>query len=489
MKKIVFTVVSLALLGSIYVASAFAQVASTSSMGEKGRISVSLESPTSVDTAAKTLQGELFDVVSVQGSFTMGGQTIQDFTTITPNQGGNDVYSKWSDGRKTLIVQLKKSGFFEKNSKFASTDVSVDDSATFMVKNITVYGDEQSVLKIVGKFNGTRSNFESRKNANTLGATASKKPNGAQPVSPIGSGQIQTLAATANTPYYTLVPVSGSVVTGLFTAPGITNPTRGVVNYMNWNSNGFASDQTYEHDFFLSANQGTYFARSFSLPPYCQPNAVYAATSWPSASYPYLDSDLESNGLCSSSGNIAYSIGAAQANAITSGVTHFTAILMPNGDATTDTFILEGQVGYRSPTFCHDTLCSFPYGYINNNATTHYRIITGGTVPSTRSWTFTGVIPKTPDQISVTNPSASSLRLNFRDITWDETDILVERRVGATGSWTAFTFGILNTGNSFGNWRWDNTGLSSGTQYCYRMRARNAIGSSAYSPIMCGQTL
>lgn len=162
---------------------------------------------------------------------------------------------------------------------------------------------------------------------------------------------------------------------------------------------------------------------------------------------------------------------------------------MPNGDATTDTFILEGQVGYRSPTFCHDTLCSFPYGYINNNATTHYRIITGGTVPSTRSWTFTGVIPKTPDQISVTNPSASSLRLNFRDITWDETDILVERRVGATGSWTAFTFGILNTGNSFGNWRWDNTGLSSGTQYCYRMRARNAIGSSAYSPIMCGQTL
>lgn len=28
----------------------------------------------------------------------------------------------------------------------------------------------------------------------------------------------------------------------------------------------------------------------------------------------------------------------------------------------------------------------------------------------------------------------------------------------------------------------DNTGLASHTTYCYRMRATNAIGSSAYSP-------
>jgi hypothetical protein len=458
MKKIIFRAISFALLGSIYVAPVFSQVAPISSIDERGRVSVSLMFPTSVDVVVKTLQGESFDATSVQGSFTVNGQTIQDFMTIMPNQGSSDVYSKWSDGRKALIAQLKKSGFFEKNAKFTSINVSVDDSATFMVKNITVYGDKQAALKAVEKFNGTRSNFESSSSdVNTLSAPASKKSNKAQSVSPIGNGQIVALAATANTPYYTLVPISGSVITGLFTAPGVTNPTRGVLNYVSWNNNGFASDQTYEHDFFLSADQGTYFARSFSLPPWCQPNAVYAATSWPSTSYPYLDSDLESNGLCSSSGNIAYSIGAAQANAITSGVTHFTAILMPNGDATTDTFLLQGQVGYRNPTFCNSTLCSFPYGYSSGNATTHYSIITSGSVPNTQSWTFNGVIPKTPTNVSVSNPTATSLRLNFRDVTWDETDILVERRVGSMGTWAAFTFGVLNAGNDAGDWRWDNT--------------------------------
>jgi hypothetical protein len=100
-----------------------------------------------------------------------------------------------------------------------------------------------------------------------------------------------------------------------------------------------------------------------------------------------------------------------------------------------------------------------------------------------------GYNPDTPDQVSVTNASASSLRLNFRDITWDETNISAERSIGASGPWTVFNFGILNAGNAPGNWYWDNTGLSSHTQYCYRMRSMNAHGNSAYSPTVCGTTL
>lgn len=474
-----FAVVALAAMGSMYIAPTFAQVAT-----EKGKIAVELGSAMSIDSVVKTLQGVSFDQVSVQGSFTTNGQPIQDFVTVTPNQTAGEVSSNWSNGRKTLVAQLAKDGFFAKNTKFASANIP-DDSTTFEVKNITVYGDKQSVINTAGKFTGTHSGFQSS-NANV--STTSKNPSKAQPVSPIGSGV--AALAVANNPYYLLLPISGSVSTGLFTAPGVTNPTRGVVNYMGWNTNGFASDQTYEHDFFLDANGGTYFARSFSLPPYCQPNAVYAATSWPSASYPYLDSDLESNGLCSSSGNIAYSIGAAQANAINAGVTHFTAILMPDGDATTDTFLLQGQVGYQNPVGCHDTLCSYPYGYGSGHETTHYYFIrTGGIVPGSQSWTNVGYLPDTPINVAVSNPTASSLRLNFTDITWDETNISAERSIGPSGPWTTFNFGILNAGNAPGNWYWDNTGLSSHTQYCYRMRATNAKGSSAYSPTMCGTTL
>ena len=56
MKKIVFTTaVSFVLLGSTYVTLVFAQVAPTLNAGEKGGISVSLESLTSVDTQRAAL--------------------------------------------------------------------------------------------------------------------------------------------------------------------------------------------------------------------------------------------------------------------------------------------------------------------------------------------------------------------------------------------------------------------------------------------------
>ena len=488
MKRIVLAVAALAAMGSMFIAPAFAQVAP-----EKGKVAIALGSAVSVDSVIDTLKGGSFDEVSVQGSFTVSGQSIQDFMTITPNQGSSDVSSKWSDARKVLIAELEKNGFFTKNSKFATAPASTDDSATFMVKNITVFGEKQAVLNVAGKFTGAHSGFQG---GNGNGSNVGKSPNKAQPVSPIGSGQVTALAV-ANSPYYLLLPISGSVVTGLFTAPGVTGTWRGVQNFMGWNSNGFASDQTYEHDFFLDAAGGTYFARSFSLPPYCQPNAVYAATSWPSASFPYLDSDLERNGFCSSAGDIAYSIGAAQANAITPGMTHFTALLMPSGDASTDTFKLQGQIGYQNPVGSHSTLTSFPYGYVYSlikppytTETTHYYFIkNGGIVPGSRAWTNVGYVPDTPILSPVTNPTQSSLQVNFVDVTWDETNIVVERSVGTGGPWSVFNFGILNAGNSVGSWYWTNSGLARTTNYCYRMKATNAKGGSAYSPTACGMTL
>ena len=486
MKRIVLAVAALAAMGSMFIAPVFAQVAP-----EKGKVTVALGSAMSVDSVIKTLQGGTFDQVTVQGSFTVKGQTIQDFVTISPNQGAGDVSSKWSDGRKSLIAELNKNGFFDKNAKFASSLPSTDDSAVFMVKNVTVFGEKQTALNVAGKFAGTHSSFQS---SNGGGSTVGKNPNKAQPVFPISG---VTAFAVANTPYYTLLPISGSVSTGLFTAPGVTNPTRGAVNYMGWNTNGFANDQTYEHDFFLDAAGGTYFARSFSLPPYCQPLAVYAATSWPSTAYPYLDSDLEGSitSPCTSSGNIAYTIGAAQANAIPAGMTHFTALLMPSGDATADTFLLQGQVGYQLPAGCHDVLCSFAYGYASGyKETTHYGL-KSGTVPGSVSWTTPIFTPDTPVlgitgvAAPVTNITSSSLTLNFVDITWDETNISAERSIGVSGPWTTFNFGALNAGNKPGGWSWNNTGLSSHTQYCFRMRATNNNGSSAYSSITCGTTL
>lgn len=481
-----YDIIILAVLLSLLSLFALLYGSVNATVEDRGSISISFAEPVAIDSVVKTLNEQgMFDMASAQSSFSINGTAIQDFVTITRKQDVADVQAQWLSGRKLLVEKLKKDGYFNGKNALISGNPLTEGLDVFVVKNITVYGEKAAISGIATRLPGTISAYYSASNRPLMPNQSHR----AQPVSLIDD-EI-ALAAVANTPYYLSLPVSGSVTTGLFTAPGVTNPTRGAVNYMTWNSNGFASDQTYEHDFFLNASGGTYFARSFSLPPYCQPNAVYAATSWSSASYPYLDSNLESNGLCSSSGYIAYTIGAAQANAITTGTQHFTAILMLNGDASTDTSLLQGQIGYQWPVGCHSTLCSYPYGY-GIKETTHYNFLVNGAVPGSQSWTNVGYIPNTPDQVSVTNPTASSLRLNFRDITWDETNISAERWIGTTGMWTAFNFGILNAGNAPGNWYWNNTGLVSGTTYCYRMRATNAKGSSPYSPVTattCGTTL
>ena len=95
-------------------------------------------------------------------------------------------------------------------------------------------------------------------------------------------------------------------------------------------------------------------------------------------------------------------------------------------------------------------------------------------------------MPEAPSNVSITNPTATSLRVNFTDNTYDETNILIERKTGISGSWISLGgFRILD---KIGNWYWNNTGLASQTTYCYRLKAINAVGSSPYSNEACGTT-
>ncbi|MEY3783813.1 MAG: hypothetical protein RLZZ230_135 [Candidatus Parcubacteria bacterium] len=483
MNKIVIGVMLILSLNLVYFSKPI--LTSAAPPTETGKILITLPTPTSIDDLMTVLKSGEYEEASAQSSFTTNGRTITDFMTILPEQSVTDVKDNWIKARQSTIAQLQKDGFFEKSTTDAvNTDI-------VNVQNFKLHGNKQSISSIGLHFDGAVMVYYSDQEIKDA-KIVTKTSKSTRSVYPIDDSMVQA-AATANVPYYTLVPVGGSVNTGLYNDPATGNSTRGVLNYMRWNNNNFSSDQTYEHDFFLkndSSSPGTYFARSFSLTPYCLPKAVYAATSWPASSYPYLDSDLEGNGSCSSTGNIAYSIGAAQANAITTGVDHFTQILMPNGDASTDKFLLQGQVGYQFPTGSHSTLNSFAYGYNSGYPeTTHYGIISGS-VPSGMSWPFIGFVPDTPVKVvaSLITPTVSTIRLDFTDITWDETAVLVERSV-AGGTWTSYNFGVLNAGYSAGNWSWTQTGLTSKTKYCYRMRTRNAIGYSPYSPTTCVTTL
>ncbi len=478
------------------IATAQSQIAAQptwiSPASEIGEMIVKPPKPVSLDEIISAMKEGAVESAITTSSFTVGGRTITDFATVFPSDVSSDARSRILDARRTLIKELDKNNFFGAVSLQMPVGSSAD---TLDIQSISFFGKKQNLSTAASRFTGATANF--RSNSAQQSAHASQASRSLPPLSLSSTGNqaIIQAAVAANVPYYTLVPVSGSVTTGLFTAPGVTNPTRGAVNYMHWNSNGFASDQTYEHDFFLNASGGTYFARSFSLPPYCQPRTLYAATSWPSTSYPYLDSNLEASitSPCSSTGNIAYTIGAGQANAIPAGTQHFTAILMPNGDATTDTFLLQGQVGYQSPVGCRSTLCSYPYGY-SVKESTHYNLILSGSVPGSQSWTFRGKVPDVPIQISIspallaiiTCPSSSCQKLNFTDVSWDETNIVLEVSSGAS-VWT-FNLGALNAGTTVGYWSVQIGGLTSKKQYCYRLKILNAIGAPPYTSPACATT-
>ena len=137
---------------------------------------------------------------------------------------------------------------------------------------------------------------------------------------------------------------------------------------MAWYSNNFGSNATYEHDFFLNNynnNPGTYLNPASTSYPGCFPVATYAATTWPSASHPYLDTRLAENLVECENQEIPYTIGAAKVDAIPAGIWQYTYIVTQPGNVNYDKFKLQGQKGYRSPSWCYTTWCGFSDGIVN----------------------------------------------------------------------------------------------------------------------------
>ena len=126
-------------------------------------------------------------------------------------------------------------------------------------------------------------------------------------------------------------------------------------------------------------------------------------------------------------------------------------------------------------TYCYRLRAQNSYGY------SPYSNESCGTTSSISS------TPPAPSNVTITNPTTSSLRVNFTDNATNETNILIERKIGASGSWISLGgFGALAGASS---WYWINGGLFSRTMYCYRLKAINASGSSSYSNEACGTTL
>ncbi|MCX8159850.1 MAG: fibronectin type III domain-containing protein [Candidatus Saccharicenans sp.] len=87
-----------------------------------------------------------------------------------------------------------------------------------------------------------------------------------------------------------------------------------------------------------------------------------------------------------------------------------------------------------------------------------------------------GLIPPlAPVNLRLTSVTVSSASLAWDDKSSNEDGFKIERKTGATGTWSQ----IANVGANVNTFQ--NTGLSEATTYYYRVRAYNSAGDSAYS--------
>ncbi len=83
--------------------------------------------------------------------------------------------------------------------------------------------------------------------------------------------------------------------------------------------------------------------------------------------------------------------------------------------------------------------------------------------------------PAAPSHFAASVVSASEVDLSWWDMSADETGFEVERKTGATGTWSRVLTTTANVSAI------NDIGLTAGTSYVYRLRSVNVSGASAYS--------
>jgi hypothetical protein len=115
-----------------------------------------------------------------------------------------------------------------------------------------------------------------------------------------------------------------------------------------------------------------------------------------------------------------------------------------------------------------------------------YRVIAANTLgmsaPSApASITVPGLPPTAPTGLTAVPVSRTQITLNWQDTSDNETGFTIERSTNGT-SWSP----IANVGANVRTFA--NTGLKQMILYSYRVRANNAWGSSAFSPVVSSRT-
>jgi len=93
-----------------------------------------------------------------------------------------------------------------------------------------------------------------------------------------------------------------------------------------------------------------------------------------------------------------------------------------------------------------------------------------------------GSTPAAPGNLTAAPKSTTQINLAWNDNSTNETGFRIDRKVGTTGTW--YQIATVGVDIKF----YANAALLAGRTYCYRVRATNAAGDSAYSNEACATT-
>jgi hypothetical protein len=114
-----------------------------------------------------------------------------------------------------------------------------------------------------------------------------------------------------------------------------------------------------------------------------------------------------------------------------------------------------------------------------------YTVNAGFKNPSRQWGTTTVNIVAAPDAPSLLNSNPinnTQINLSWTDNSNNEDGFKIERKTTASGTYSE----IAQVGPNINTY--NNTGLTGGTEYCYRIRSYNAVGNSSYSNESCNNT-
>ncbi|GEM_PF-1676346 len=131
---------------------------------------------------------------------------------------------------------------------------------------------------------------------------------------------------------------------------------------------------------------------------------------------------------------------------------------------------------------------TFTYVLVEGNVTT-YKVYSwsGSAFNLIENWMIGGSLPSqppaAPTSLSATAVSYASINLTWSDNSDNETGFEIERSTDGSGGPFSLLTTVLADTESYAD-----AGLTSQSEYCYRVRAVNSAGGSAYTEVVCATT-